>query len=387
MARGSRAEAPAVNQAGELRSARVESLRALAAAGVVVAHVYGASHRYEPVHGVPGRVVASGAFSVYLFFVLSGYLLFWPFARRAFGDGEPIDVRRYAVNRGLRILPLYYVAVVVYLLVRAHGGTLEQWALFGTFGENFSNSTVLKVNPAMWSLVVELHFYVLLPFLAILLGRIAPRSLRRAAVAVAVLGGASFAFRYVTLYGEPTPNRYLLCSLPSCFPFFSVGMLLALVRLSWERRRPRLLAGPLGAAQTWVLGAALLWLPVAFAEKTGYLAGVASFLLVGACVLPLRPAPVMRALDWRPLAAVGVASYSLYLWHVLIVRELVERLDLYAFAALLAIAVPVCLGVAFLSYAVVERPFLRLRRRWGSTAVSDLARRRTGGRRPASFGR
>ena len=48
----------------------------------------------------------------------------------------------------------------------------------------------------------------------------------------------------------------------------------------------------------------------------------ASFLLVGAAVLPLRSGLLVRVLRWRPLAALGVASYSLYLWHYPIVEHL-----------------------------------------------------------------
>lgn len=359
-----------VEQAGEVRSARVESLRAVAALAVLVGHVFGVTHARQGPESFLERLVASGWFAVYVFFVLTGYLLFWPFARRAFASGPRTDLRRYALNRALRILPLYYVVLVVYMLVRADGGTLEQWVLFATFSENFSTSTILTINPVMWSLVVEVHFYAVLPLVAIGLERVARGSIGRAAVAVATFGVASFVLRWVTLYDDPTPNPHLRYSLPSCFMFFSAGMLLALLRLHWERERPR---GLLAAPAVWLGVAALLWVLVAVGERSGYLTAPASFLLVGACVLPLRPSRLVAALEWRPLALVGVASYSLYLWHVLIVRELAERFDLPTFPALFAIAAPASIAVAAASYALVERPFLRLRRRWGERPVLQYA--------------
>src|SRR3954454_1054035 len=105
--------APQVDQAGERRSARIESLRALAALGVLVGHAYGWAHGFgaDIYSSYLGRVLLSGGFGVFLFFALSGYLLFLPFARQSYGSGGPISLRRYAINRALRVLPLYYVVI------------------------------------------------------------------------------------------------------------------------------------------------------------------------------------------------------------------------------------------------------------------------------------
>ena len=359
----------AVEQAGEVRSARVESLRAIAALGVVLAHVMGRGYVYQIPDDALHKVLFSGSFAVNLFFVLTGYLLFWPFVKRDYGDGRRIDRRRYGWNRALRILPLYYVVLVPYMVVVADGGSVKKWLAFLTFSENFFEQTVMQVNPVLWSLVIELHFYLVLPPLAFLLARLSRGSLRAAAVAVVGLGAASFVLRWVTLYDAPgTPNPYLRYSLLSCFMFFASGMALALLRLAWERRRPRLVDGWLGAPATWMVAAVGIWLVMALDEGRGYLAAPASFLLVGACVLPLRDGPAVRALEWRPLALVGTASYSLYLWHVLIIREL-SGWGVDGFVPLLIVSVPLCIAVAFVSYAAVEQPFLRLRRNWGSTAA------------------
>jgi len=95
------------------------------------------------------------------------------------------------------------------------------------------------------------------------------------------------------------------------------------------------------------------------------------FLMVGASVLPLRPGPVVRALEWRPLALIGVASYSLYMWHVPILDHLNEISAFHgSFSAQVLVGTPLCLLAAFVSYRLIEAPFLRLRRRWERPAAS-----------------
>ena len=355
-----------VDQAGESRSARVESLRALTALGVLAGHVYGASLLVRGVETPSrlGALVQGGVLTVYVFFALSGYLLYWPFARRSLAAGRPVDLGRYARNRALRILPLYVAAVPVYLIVLQGGGTLHQWLLFSTLSENFAADTAAQVIPVAWSLVVEVHFYLLLPLIALLVDRVSAGSLRRAVAVIVALAAASFALRYPTLYRAANPNPVLRYSLPSCFMFFAAGMVLAPLRLALERRRPPALDGALGEPGLWLGAAAVLFAVAALRGHSGWLLAPAGALAVGACVLPLRRSPVHQALGWRPLALLGVASYSLYIWHPL-VNNLVRRaLDLQSPGALAATVIPASIAVAFLSYAAIERPFLLLRRRW-----------------------
>ncbi len=368
----------AISQAGELRSARVESLRALAALGVLFGHVYGFAHGFGPVttSSFWHRVLLGGGFGVYLFFVLSGYLLYWPFAKRSFGGGEQISLSRYALNRALRILPLYYAVMVILLIVQERGGTLSEWWRWGLFAENFANSTFGKVDGVMWSLVVEVHFYVALPLLALLVTRLARGSLARAAIVIGAIGAAAFALRYATFLSVPAGrvDPILHDSLPSLFEFFALGMLLALLRVSWERRPPRLLDGALGHSDLWLAAAVPLWAIVFWRYHLEIVAGLASVLMLGACVLPLRAGRLISILEWRPLAVIGVASYSLYLWHYPIVLNIAHASWApHGTVALGAVTIPLSLAAALLSYNVIEAPFLRLRRRWASPAPAPVA--------------
>jgi len=330
-------------------------------------HGFGATATYFPfLH----RVVASGALGVQLFFALSGYLIFRPFARRDFGNGGPIDLRSYALNRALRIVPLYWFAVVVLLLLTQGGGSFNQWWRFLVFAESFSTTTAQKVDGPMWSVVVEIHFYVLLPLIAWLLAEIAQR---RRIVAGALLIGAG-AISVLFQYNVPHPTVIWTYSLPSTFYGFVPGMLLALIQISWEDRPPSWLRGPLASRDVWIAASIAVWLAAAWYLFTvPPLTAAAAFLTVGAVVLPLRHERAVRVLDARPLALLGVASYSLYMWHVPIIAQL-ERLGAFRhdFALLLLVGLPTSIAAASISYFFVERPALRQRRRWSGSAAQKV---------------
>jgi peptidoglycan/LPS O-acetylase OafA/YrhL len=127
-----------------------------------------------------------------LFFALSGFLLYRPFARALLCDSPWPDLRRYARNRWLRILPAYLVILVV-LTVLVPGGQLrtpDGEMVLGSLRSdpelllrnlalihNLSPSSLLTgIGPA-WSLTVELCFYVVLPLVAA--GSLFARRLRR----------------------------------------------------------------------------------------------------------------------------------------------------------------------------------------------------------------
>jgi peptidoglycan/LPS O-acetylase OafA/YrhL len=353
-----------VSQAGEVRSARIESLRAVAAVSVLVGHTFGVAEGFGTT-GFAHRLGLAGNYGVFLFFALSGYLLFWPFARRDYGAGGRIRLRRYALNRALRILPLYYVVLAVFLVLNEGGGSFTQWLRFGTFTESFFSDSVLTVDGPMWSLSVELQFYALLPLVAWVVVRLSRGSIGWAAALIAVAGFASLIVWWLKVHrvGAGVDPRWIY-SLPAMFLAFVPGMLLALLRVRIESRpaRPSWLR-----PDVLLLSSVPFWLLAAYrVDWVEPLCTVASLLVVAAVVLPEREGALARALDWRPLALLGIASYGLYLWHLPVVESMGRRTDA-SFLPLLAIVLPLCVAIAAAGYLVVERPFLQMRRRWGPT--------------------
>lgn len=360
--------APDVVQAGEVRLARIESLRALAALAVVLGHVWLVANLDQPARLIdtyPRRVLYGGGFGVFVFFGLSGYLLFWPFVRRHFGGGPPIDLRRYARNRALRILPLYWFAVLFLLVVQNGGGSLTLLWRHLLFVQSMWRDSLTAVDGVLWSVAVEIQFYALLPLLAVGLARLTRGSRAGAAL---VLGAAAVAAVLLRQALASRNGDLWGYQLPTTFQFFVGGMLVALLRQAWEERRPRWLDGPLGSSTLWIVASLPIWALVLDRFAWQSLLAVASFLLVGAVALPLRPGGLVRALDWRPLALLGVASYSLYVWHV----PLIDALDVSGFARLALVAFPLSIAAAAASYRLVEWPGLRLRRQWARAAATQV---------------
>ena len=359
-----------IDQAGERRSAQIESLRAIAALSVLACHItlvyiVLATNSEAFLHpSAIQRLLYAGGFGVSLFFALTGYLIFRPFVKRLAGAVPRISINTYAINRALRILPLYFVVMAVVLAVENR--PLDMWIRFFTFTENYWSDTAGQVNGPAWSLAVEIQFYFLLPLLALGIARFARRPLRAAALIVIALGIASLVARLALVNNPDFVNETWRYRIVTNFIFFVPGMLLALME-SRLRARPLRLSGPLAASDVWFAGGVALWLAVVL---KGYdwdvLIAPASFLVLGACVLDLRPGAIHALLSLRWLALLGIASYSLYLWHFPVLELLTNQGASPELLPLAALALPTTIAVAAISYRLIEEPFLRLRGRWAS---------------------
>ncbi|MGH2954368.1 MAG: acyltransferase family protein [Solirubrobacterales bacterium] len=371
-----------ISQAGERRDAYIESLRALGCVAVVMAHVGVTTLALPP--GVnqldtAGDLFTRGVYGVgnialFVFFAISGFAIYMPFAKRDFAGGGAVSLRRYATNRALRILPLYYAVTAAVLLFIVGGATPEIWARFLTFSQNFEDQTTYQFVNASWSLVVELHFYLVLPLLAWVVARIARRSLGRAAAVLIGLALACMALRLATVGFADAPRPVWRASTLTNFQFILAGMVAALFYLHLREHHPRWMRGPVLKSDLWLLATVPLIVPFTFIDYTwDVLCPLIAFLILGAAAFPrLDRGPVTRVLWWRPLAALGLASYSVYLWHIYVLDYFTGK-GVDGFAALTLFVLPVSIAAAAVSYKLIEEPFLRLRRRWSPAAPRQEA--------------
>lgn len=118
---------------------------------------------------------------VAVFFLISGFLLYRPFARTRYaGDHLPATLP-YAERRALRIFPAYWVALAgAVVLVGRSGEAVTATPVLSVHGalayfplmQVYDSNTLLGGISAAWTLSVELSFYVMLPLWAMLLRRV-----------------------------------------------------------------------------------------------------------------------------------------------------------------------------------------------------------------------
>src|SRR5436190_9776249 len=217
-------------RAGGKRAQGLDGLRALAALAVMLFHFWVYS---EPV--APGASLSVGQhvwdstkWGLFLFFVLSGFLLYRPWVGAALAARERPGLGRYLRLRAARIAPAYYLAVGGAFLIAALGSappmrlpTHGTAALFLAFGENFSAHSLRMLDSPMWTLPIEVSFYLALPAIGILGLRLARnRSQQLLLMAALVAVGVAWAHLASGLW-------FAGVVLPQMLPFFALGMAVA----------------------------------------------------------------------------------------------------------------------------------------------------------------
>jgi peptidoglycan/LPS O-acetylase OafA/YrhL len=386
------------------RLAGIEGLRGLAAGSVLVAHVWNLSQPSGQAFEfgwLSKYVLPQLANGVTLFFALSGFLLYLPFASAAL-RGEPRPAfASYFRNRALRILPAYWFILVITSLVlqsaRIHAGSglgigaiTQPWLLLqnALLIQNYDPASISTgISPA-WSLAVEVIFYAALPLLVLTGIRLASdaqsrgrRSLMLLAPAVIMgfIGIASAGFG-PRLGGEEsaasTWSGVWDASFLTHAHLFALGLALAVVRVNYQD-------GLLHLPRFW-RPAAIVVMPLltAAAVKLGVdgmipervevslIAIVCGLLLALVVIYRPRhqPSRLTAMLERPPLVGAGLVSYSVYLWHMPVILWL-RKNDLTAAsggaAFLLNLAtVAIITGLlSWLTYRYVEKPALRLKSR------------------------
>jgi len=350
----------------------LEGMRACAALGVVITHV---ALQTGLTHGMTGRLLIRLDLAVAVFFALSGFLLWRSHAVAARGGRPARSSATYLRSRLVRILPAYLVTVVVVLtlLPDAHRAGRAVWLANLTLTQVYVPRTLYAGLSQMWSLSVEMSFYLVLPLLAMAAARLPARARVPAIAAVAM---ASFGWGYLPI---PTHNgANPLNWAPAYAAWFAVGMLLAewtCRPMSWLHRlaRQRVLMALL-ALGAYLLAASPLVVPAAHKHATVeqfIVRTVLGAVIAGALLAPLvldRPQVRHRLLGSTPMAAMGRWSYGLFLWHLATVDMSLALLGRASstggFLVVLVLTVVFGLAVAAVSYALIEEPCRLALRRW-----------------------
>lgn len=329
----------------------LDGLRALSIALVILSHLLGTRGFPFGTRAV-GTVGDFGYLGVKVFFVISGYLITTLLMKEHERTGR-VSLKGFYVRRVWRIFPAFYAFIAVMLIGWAvgvvalnHGDLLA--AVTYTMNYHYDRSWELG---HIWSLSIEEQFYLVWPFVFVLVGRarVVPAAAAMIALALVCRGLVWFVLRSDNLAEEAYP-----CVMDS----IAVGCLMAGLarRLDASTAYQRFLRSP------WFL---LVPVVVALGQSqahpafqftiatTGANLGVA--LIVDRAVR-CHADPIGRVLNWRPLVWLGTLSYSLYLW---------QEPFLNHFRPSRATTYPLNLALAFAcavaSYYLVEKPILTWR--------------------------
>jgi peptidoglycan/LPS O-acetylase OafA/YrhL len=309
----------------------------------------------------PGSLVGGGAVGVGLFFALSGFLITTLLVEERLLQGR-VSLRAFYMRRLLRLMPalLAMLCAVVLLgwLLDVRGIWLHA-AYAALYVGNWAQiiGGRFQYLAHTWSLGVEEHFYLLWPIALLVAWR---WNGVRAARWVALGGAAAAIVLRVALLLSGASTMRLQYGSDTRADAILIGCAAALLTLG-RRERVHRWAAPIA----WGVLLGLLFLPpVSHAMLS---AGVSVIAVCGAIIVAdVASARSLLAgpLRWRPLVAIGRASYGLYLWHFPVIKLLLPRLDArmpHVFA--LAVVVLVFSTATVISYRLIEQPVLAFGRR------------------------
>ncbi len=367
-------------------------------------------------HILLSAIALAGASGVSLFFVLSGFLLFLPYAKALLFEGDWPSTRKFYLRRVLRIMPGYYVALFAMIFI-IHPEYLQpdHWrnlGLFLTFFMDSTPQTYQQLNGPFWTLAVEWQFYMLLPLLALLFGVIVQRvhrgigSLQRRSWTVAlclfgVIAWGPFS-RYFGLYFTQHQSATFLVprSVLNVVIFFlygdsgkyledfAIGMLVSLCYIYTQHRLYGVHFNQLlRRLSPWLWGCGILLLlftalwhfdmwylhsiPLldGLVPNYNWLSEVCIAAGFGLCVAAILfdTAGLHWFFGLAPLRWLGQISYSLYMWHLPIliffltnIGYHIEGWGMAAYSLYLLWALLVIIPFSFLLYVLIEKPFMKL---------------------------
>lgn len=394
----------------------IEGLRGIAALMVLVTHAGAEMAEATATGDGPLSELGLLRHGLTLFFVLSGFLLYRPFAAAMIGGSPAPKFRRYMSNRLLRIFPAYIIVLLIvsYVLQTARLAGSDANVRFEGSGQLpipdllFSlpllqtlNADTVRVGLGVaWSLTTEFTFYLLLPVLAALgirLARQTPALLASCvpALMLLVLGWAGKIAFVLATRGMSARESYdfrwgqewsaVFCrSILVHGDLFALGMFAAIIVVLLEKgviilSRVNLVRA--SAAIVLIVAGimAIKNFPTRGFEDTAAAAAAAAVIIL--TVLPTASGSqnlLSKVMDCSPLRYAGLVSYGVYLWHIPVMWWLQKRGLTFPDSPLglltnIAVVGVITYALSALTYWSVERPALLLKKRTDSADRSSPA--------------
>jgi peptidoglycan/LPS O-acetylase OafA/YrhL len=378
----------------------LDGLRFVASCAVVIYHVGGFTG--DTLYDTPQAwLLARGEIGVALFFVLSGLLLFRPWVKTLILGAPSPAVPSYLWRRALRILPAFWLVTLVSMFAFNAGGPKTQW----DWSEVFLLLHIYDFHPwwpaeavgpkglgQMWSLGVEMSFYVLLPLIAMVLLWFARRGgsgvdqrARRLLIGLGVLACTSFVYLYFTFY--PTLRPTMQMWLPRYLCWFLGGMALCTLTVWAQAATPgglrirRFCQTIAHSPGTCVIAAGVAYAvaatPIAGPRGLGlatlgqmevrlFLYGAVAVLLVAPVAFQPQGRTVTNLIFGNPVMRfLGRISYGVFLWQFAALYWFYDLTGYKLFSGGFFVVAPA--GLAFsialsaVTYYAIEKPSQALR--------------------------
>jgi peptidoglycan/LPS O-acetylase OafA/YrhL len=337
--------------------------------------------------------------SLPMLFVLSGMLLYRPYALSTIADTKSPALGPYFWRRALRTFPAYWLCTVVVILSLNHSVLSNAWYWIRALLmlQVYQSNAMPSGMEQSWSMATDMAFYLTLPIFAVLFTKFAKRSAtpagraRRLMVPLLGIIAAGYLFNWydhLPFMGVwPNQNNWPL----GWMGFVAIGMVLATLSASFEVSPATALA-PIRWINKWPIRGwvislilTLLWcfsplhdqgladyrtVPVALVDHGMEL--IIAFLMMAPLALPhINSKFIDRVLTFTPLRLAGQISYGLYLWHIAFIYYFNGGLmGASNFWGLFGEVMAGSLGAALISFFAVERPAQKLRRRLGKATVA-----------------
>jgi peptidoglycan/LPS O-acetylase OafA/YrhL len=369
----------------------IDSIRGIALLSVVAAH----SSFFMGLSGSNSLSEVRFDFAVRVFFIISAFLLYRPYVRARLRAEERPRFRAYGWRRLLRIVPPYWTALtlIAIWLGLSYVFTAEGVPIYYGLAQVYFPEYALGGLTQAWSLCVEIVFYALLPLIVVLMRRLRARDerqiVRQELAMAALLFALSLAYKAWLVSAGAIGDLDLLVLQLNTMAFlddFALGMALATISAVYEGREhdsAALRAVDRFPGVPWLVAIAVTIVVSTQLGLSGqlgdplergqylprhYLLGlVAVALLLPALYGQARRGLVRRILASRVLLFLGLLSYSVYLWHFAVLEQL-ARWDFAEVAQSTTswiwfpVALAASVAIASVSYYLVERPALKLKR-------------------------
>lgn len=346
----------------------LEGLRFLAIVPVIIQHCVERWDRNFYTHGISGAgdfivdYCLGGGVGVYLFFAISGFILPLPFAVRRLSDKPMGSLKVYFMRRLTRLEPPYILVMLVLAISAIALGKMSAGESMGYFfsGITYSSTLIYKhfnhLNAVIWSLEVEIQFYIVAPFITYFVFGI-KNFIKRILVIVGVILLVVFIQEQTGISNGFNVLRYTILGQ---LQYFMAGILMVNLYLEQKLQKGKFtwlwsIAAVLAITSMidyrWVTG---FW-------RTTFFTGTLCILFVGA----FRSGIFNRFIKLPWIMAIGGMCYSIYLLHLAIAEASIELLhkinpnakDSLAWFFIFALFFLFCLVLMVpVFYLLVEKP-------------------------------